>query len=89
MKRQRVRQALILFSLLLFPITLYYFSPALVLEGAAQGIVVGSLVVFGLQFLASLVLGGPTVAGSAPAPGCRKSASPCRTSGPEAGGTIG
>ncbi len=57
MRRQNIRQATILVSLLLFPITIYYFSPVLVLFAAAQGVVNGSLVVFGLQFLASLVLG--------------------------------
>jgi len=55
--RQRFRRALLLLSLLLFPVTLYYFSPALILQGAAQGIVNGSAIVFGLMFLASLFIG--------------------------------
>jgi polyferredoxin len=41
----------------LFPVTLYYFSPLLSLTGIASGVVSGSIMVFGLQFLASLVLG--------------------------------
>jgi polyferredoxin len=57
MKRQSVRKALILVSLLLFPLTLYYFSPVLVIIGAFQGLVVGSLLTFALLFLASLVVG--------------------------------
>jgi polyferredoxin len=55
--RQRVRKALILISLLLLPVTLYYFSPALILEGANEGIVVGSFIVFVGVFVASLALG--------------------------------
>jgi ferredoxin-type protein NapH len=55
--RQRIRRALILISFLLFPITLNYFSPYLIIDGASQGVVNGSFVVFGLLFLSSLVLG--------------------------------
>ena len=55
--RQRIRRALLLLSLLLFPITLYYFSPALIIQGAAEGIITGSFIVFGLMFLGSLFLG--------------------------------
>lgn len=56
-RRQRIRKGLILVSFLLFPITIYYFSPVLVLESAAVGVVNGSLIVFALLFLSSLVLG--------------------------------
>jgi polyferredoxin len=55
--RQRIRKALLLFSLLVFPITLYYFSPALILQGASQGIVNASAIVFGLLFLSALFFG--------------------------------
>jgi polyferredoxin len=55
--RQRIRKALLLLSLLLFPITLYYFSPALIIQGASQGVVNGSFIVFSLMFLAALFLG--------------------------------
>lgn len=55
--RQRVRTALILVSLILFPITLYYFSPALILEGAAIGVINGSFLAFGAMFASSLFLG--------------------------------
>ena len=34
--RQRLRGALLLFSLLLFPITLNYFSPYLIMMGASE-----------------------------------------------------
>ncbi len=55
--RQRIRRALLLVSLLLFPITLYYFSPALIIQGAAEGVITGSFIVFGLMFVSSLFLG--------------------------------
>ena len=57
MKRQRIRRGLILISFLFFPVTLYYFSPALIIEGAAKGIIVGSFIVFALQFASALYFG--------------------------------
>lgn len=57
MIRQRIRKTLLLISFLLFPITIYYFSPVLVIEGASKGIVVGSLLVFASMFIFSLFLG--------------------------------
>ncbi|NUM48786.1 MAG: 4Fe-4S binding protein, partial [Anaerolineales bacterium] len=55
--RQRVRKSLIILAFLTFPITLNYFSPYLIVDGAMQGIVNGSLIMFGLMFLSSLFLG--------------------------------
>lgn len=56
-KRQKYRRALLLVSLLLFPVTLYYFSPALILQGAAAGVINGSFLVFGLMALMALFVG--------------------------------
>lgn len=56
-RRQRVRQGAILISFLLFPVTMYYMSPYLIIEGAAQGIVAGSFLFFGALFVSGLVLG--------------------------------
>lgn len=56
-KRQKTRKALILISFLLFPITIYYFSPVVIVMAARLGIVNGSFIVFGLLFVSSLVLG--------------------------------
>ena len=55
--RQKVRRAAAIASVALFPVTLYYFSPVLSLEGLASGIVTGSLAMFGLLSLSSLFLG--------------------------------
>lgn len=55
--RQRTRKALLLVSFLFFPIFMNYLSPYVIIDGASQGIVNGSLVVFGLLFLSALVFG--------------------------------
>lgn len=57
MKRQKLRKGIIIVSFLLFPLTLYYFSPALVIQGAVEGIVVGSLIMFMLMALSAIVFG--------------------------------
>jgi polyferredoxin len=44
-------------SLLLFPITLYYMSPYIIVDGAANGVVNGSLIAFTLMFLSALFVG--------------------------------
>lgn len=56
-RRQRLRKALILTSFLLFPITLNFLSPYVIIAGAMDGIVNGSLIVFGLLFVGSLFFG--------------------------------
>ncbi|MBO4807825.1 MAG: 4Fe-4S binding protein [Lachnospiraceae bacterium] len=55
--RQKIRRTIILISFLLFPITIYYFSPALIIQGAAQHIINGSFIVFVLMFVLSMFLG--------------------------------
>ncbi len=55
--RQRIRQILLVVSLLLFPVTMNYLSPYVVIDGAIQGILAASPIVFGIQFLSALVLG--------------------------------
>ena len=57
MKRQRIRKLLITISLLLFPITLYYFSPALIINAGLNGVINGSFIVFAMMFLLSIPFG--------------------------------
>jgi hypothetical protein len=45
-RRQSVRLALTIASFLLFPITLNYFSPAMVIMAAGVGVLSGSACVF-------------------------------------------
>jgi ferredoxin-type protein NapH len=56
-RRQRLRKALIILAFLSFPVTMNFLSPYVIIDGAANGIVNGSLLMFGLMFLASLFLG--------------------------------
>jgi polyferredoxin len=55
--RQRIRKALLLIWLLLLAITLNYFPPAMIIEGAAVGVVAGSFIAFGLMFLSAIFVG--------------------------------
>lgn len=55
--RQRIRRGMLIVALLLFPITLYYLSPFVIIAGAAAGVVAGSMLTFGAQFLSALFLG--------------------------------
>ena len=55
--RQRIRKALIIIAFLSFPITMNYLSPYVIIDGASQGVINGSLVMFALMFISSLFLG--------------------------------
>lgn len=57
MTRQQIRKLVIITSLLLFPITLYYFSPALVINAGLNGIINGSFLVFVFMLLFSIPFG--------------------------------
>ncbi|MHC1682955.1 MAG: 4Fe-4S binding protein [Clostridiaceae bacterium] len=57
MKRQKVRKAIVIISFLLFPITIFYFLPYLIISGAIEGIITGSFVVFTAMFILSLFFG--------------------------------
>jgi polyferredoxin len=57
MRRQKTRKALILISFLLFPITMYYFSPYVIVMGTLKGIVNGSFLLFAFMFISSLFFG--------------------------------
>lgn len=55
--RQRVRRLLLLSSFLLFPITIFYLSPYIIVVGAIEGVVNMSALVFLGQFTLSLIFG--------------------------------
>jgi ferredoxin-type protein NapH len=55
--RQKTRRIFIYISLLLFPITLNFFSPYVSIDGAMNGIISGSLILFILMFITSIFLG--------------------------------
>lgn len=56
-KRQRIRRTILAVSFLLFPVTIFYFSPYLIVGGAFLGILSGSAMVFAVLFVSSLVFG--------------------------------
>ena len=55
--RQRIRSAILLFIFLLFPVVMNFLSPYVIIDGAFQGIISGSFIVFGALFVSSLFLG--------------------------------
>ena len=56
-RRQATRRAILFVSLLLFPVVLNYLSPYIIIDGATQGIITGSAVLFALLLLSSLFVG--------------------------------
>ncbi len=57
MKRQNVRKLLLIISLMLFPITIWYMSPYLIIRGALEGIISGSFIVFVCMLVGSVFFG--------------------------------
>jgi polyferredoxin len=55
--RQKLRLFLVFTSLLLFPITLNFFSPYISIDGALSGVISGSLIVFFVLFISGIFLG--------------------------------
>lgn len=55
-KRQRIRIGILLVSFALFPVTIFYFSPYLIVWGAFQGVVAGSVIAFTLQLACAVFL---------------------------------
>ena len=57
MKNQRIRRSILLLSFILFPATLNYFSPYLIIAGLFEKVIGGAFVIWMLFLLSSLVLG--------------------------------
>lgn len=57
MKRQNFRKLVLISAMLLFPITIYYISPELIILAAMEGIVNGSFIVFLILFIGSIFWG--------------------------------
>ncbi len=57
MKKRKLRLVFLFISFLLFPVTIFYFSPVLIIVGASEGIITGSFLVFSLQFVFALFFG--------------------------------
>ena len=74
MKRQRLRKFLLLLSFLLFPVTIYYLSPALIINAGLNGIINGSFVVFLILLVGSIFFGRIFCAYLCPAGGLQECA---------------
>lgn len=85
MKRQKIRKMFLILSLLLFPVTLYYFSPALIINAGFQGIINGSFLVFCLLFLVSIPFGRLFCAYLCPAGGLQECAFAVKEKSPKQG----
>jgi len=84
MKRQNFRMGLLIATMLLFPLTLYYFSPVLIVQGAFRGIITGSFIVFALMFIMALAFGRAYCGWLCPAAGLQEAcclANDLRTAG--------
>lgn len=57
MKRQKIRKTIIFISALLFPITMFYYSPYIIIHAAIDSIICGSFIVFGCMLLLSIFFG--------------------------------
>jgi len=53
--RQRIRKGILIFSLLMFPLTFFFLSPAVIVMAARDGVINGSAMVFGVLFIFSIV----------------------------------
>jgi polyferredoxin len=71
-RRQRWRRALVFASFLLFPLTLNYLSPVLILQGAIKGVVTASALTFGALFLSGLFFGRGFCAWACPGAGLQE-----------------
>lgn len=57
MTLQKIRKFTLIISMMLFPITIYYFSPYLIIMAAMQHIINGSFIVFSMMFILGLFFG--------------------------------
>lgn len=55
--RQKIRKAVIIFSFILFPVTIWYFSPYLIIQAASEHIINGSFIVFLSMLVLSVFFG--------------------------------
>lgn len=85
MKRQNIRKLIIILAMLLFPITIFYFSPYLIIQGALEGVMTGSFLVFTGMLITSIFFGRLFCAYLCPAGGIQECATLITTKSPKQG----
>jgi polyferredoxin len=85
MKRQNVRRLVIISSMLLFPLTIYYLSPYLIIQGALEGVITGSFLVFCAMLLSGILFGRLFCSYLCPAGGIGECATLIKDKGPKQG----
>lgn len=73
-RRQKIRSALLLLTFLLFPVVMNFLSPYVIIDGAFQGIISGSFILFGILFMSSLFVGRLWCGWVCPAAGLQEAA---------------
>ena len=84
-KRQKVRRVIVFIMFLLFPVVLNYLSPYVIIDGAMEGMVSGSMLLFGALFIGSLFLGRWWCAWLCPGAGIQESCTLFVTKKPKGG----
>jgi polyferredoxin len=76
--RQKFRNGIILFSFFLFPATVYYFSPVLIIQASSKGVINGSFIMFLLMFCSALIFGRGFCGWVCPPAGCQEAIASAR-----------
>lgn len=74
--RQKVRRSLLLVSMVLFPVTMNFLSPVIIVFASLEGVIAGSFLFFGLLFVGSLLLGRAFCGWACPAAGVQEACFP-------------
>lgn len=75
--RQKIRKGMLIISFILFPVTIWYFSPYLIMLAASEHVINGSFIVFGLMFVLSMFFGRIWCGYLCPAGGIQECLSAC------------
>ena len=57
MKRHKIRKLLLITAFLLFPITMWYISPYIIIQGAMERVINGSFITFSMMLFCSIFFG--------------------------------
>ena len=55
--RQKIRKTLIYLAAIIFPITMFYYSPYVIIHAATESVICGSFILFALMLIFSIFFG--------------------------------